>query len=1017
MRQRAFRWFVVAIVLIAAPLLADGPETGVLTGTVTDASGQTLPGVMVTLKGDRGTTEQVTDENGSYRFGLVPPGSYTVTASLEGFRPTEGTVAMTAGGKVELGLKMSLETAEEITVTSEAPMVDKFNVTAGGTVAAETVLEAAPVNRGIYGPINFLPGVTNDNESLDLSSSRPTVNGASWIESAVFVDGVDTTFARYGSTRTLLPTTATTEITMEAGGQTADFGRVVGSHINVITKSGTNNWHGEGNVIYEDLTIDRNYGPQPILEQKPANSRRDADSLAWTDEERENADETTYETAFGGPIARDKAWFFLAAAKWTTFYTDETDNGDTIDNSTTTDSYVAKFNFQPTQKHSLAVMGISTPIDRLFHLPVMVDKYVPTFHDISGALYSGSWNYSVNTKFFLEFKVAQQESNEDKLLNPTHGTDVAEALLAKQQDPRFAPIPGNTNPDMPVNNFDNYIDYLPGGGWNNGWLLDNGIGTNKYPRSQANVAFTHFAAANHELKYGLDWQETKWEQDVFHNNLYFGLGFNQYSPSGFNACGLCLKQIYNPADVVAQGKTTGDSTTEAGAAYIYDRMTFGDHWTFNIGIRLEDQHHENDSGREVIDSTDPSPRFTGVYDVKGDGKMLITGTAARLYTVYPLETINAYLLDGWNGFNAYDIFALGPNGYTVPSGTVRPGRFWDYVDGGLIPEPDIDPYYRDEAVLGFEWQFSSNWAFSAKGIWWEVGDLPGSTRQRGPSGEIFFLTDQLSDYPETLRALGFVNRVAASPGGSVELAERILANFEDGYREYQGAQLQLNRRFRNNWSWYNNVTFADSEGNTQGDSFFNNTNDEYGRNLDVFVTEATVTACNTNNLSAAVPADCNAMRDHIGEPISTVFNGGPLAVDRDFIFKSYGFKSFPIGKHAINIGGFFNYAAGEVWSRTGTVTAPFAGSSTGLTEAFNDPLGINFEPENSRRLDDYWWINTSVAWLFPLGSTVKGQLRLESTNITDEQDMISVEGTGFPRNSRREFQRPTQHRFVFNVSF
>ncbi len=247
-----------------------GRKPDVLTGTVTDASGQALPGVMVTLTGDRGTTEQVTDENGTYRFALVPPGDYKVTASLEGFRPTEGNGRDDGGRKGRARRsRCRLETAEEITVTSEAPMVDKFNVTAGGSVEAETVLEAAPVNRGIYGPINFLPGVTNDNESLDLSSSRPTVNGASWIESAVFVDGVDTTFARYGATRTLLPTTSTTEITMEAGGQTADFGRVVGSHVNVITKSGTNNWHGEGNVVYEDLNIDRNYDPQPILETKP----------------------------------------------------------------------------------------------------------------------------------------------------------------------------------------------------------------------------------------------------------------------------------------------------------------------------------------------------------------------------------------------------------------------------------------------------------------------------------------------------------------------------------------------------------------------------------------------------------------------------------------------------------------------------------------------------------------------------------------------------------------------------
>ena len=1021
MRKRLAVWIAVAVCLLPVSVLADGPETGILTGTVTDAAGQPLPGVMVALKGDRGTTEQVTDENGTYRFALVPSGSYTVTAALEGFQAAEGNVAISAGKKVEMTLKLALETAEQITVTSELPMVDKYNVTAGGSVASETVLEAAPVNRGIYGPINFLPGVTNDSESLDLSSSRPTVNGASWIESAVFVDGVDTTFARYGSTRTLLPTTATTEINLEAGGQTADYGRTVGSHINVITKSGTNNWHGEANVLYEDLEIDRNYDPQPILAQKPGASAAPADVLVFSDEERANSDEATYETALGGPIVRDKAWFFVAVGKWTTFYTDKTDNGDTIDNSTTTESYVAKVNLQPSQRHSLAFTGISTPIDRLFHLPVMVDRYVPTFHDISGALYSANWNYSLNTKLFLEAKVADQESNEDKLLNPTRGTDIAEALAAKQADPRFAPVPGLTSPDAPVNNFDNYIDTAPGGGWNNGWLLDNGIGTNKYPRSQANVAFTHFASANHELKYGLDWQETKWEQDVFHNNLYSGMNFDARSPSGFTNCNLttnfCTKQIYNPADVVAQGKGENESTTQASALYIYDRITAGDHWTFNLGLRLEDQQHENDIGRTVIDSTDPSPRLTAVYDIKGDGKMLLTGAASRLYTVFPLEMVNSYLLDEWNGFNAQDIFLFIPGaGYVLPIGSARPGAFWSFVDQGLVPDPDIKPYYRDEAIVGFEWQFSTNWAFSAKGIWWELGDLVGSTRQRGPGNQIFFLTDQLSDYPETLRLLGFVDRVAAAPGGSRELGEQILANFEDGYREYEALQLQMNRRYRNNWSWYNNVTFSDSDANTQGDSFFNNTNDEYGRNLDTFVTPALVATCDTNNAGSAVQADCNALLDHLGEPLSTLYNGGPLAVDRDLVLKSYGFKSFPIGKHSINVGGFFNYVSGAVWNRRGTVTPPNAGSATGSLESF-DPLTVNFESENVRRLGDYWWVNTSVAWLFPLPGEVNGQLRLESTNITNEQDLISVTGTGFPQNSRREFQRPTQHRFVFNLSF
>ena len=182
------------LVLVSVPVLADGPETGVVSGKVTDAGGAALPGVMVTLTGDRGSNNVVTDGEGNYRFALLPPGAYKLQAALEGFTTAEGVANVTAGGKVEVNMKMSLGTAEEITVTSEAPMVDKFDVSTGGTVQAETVGEVAAVFRGIYGAINALPGVTNDQESLDLSSSRPSFNGSSWIESAVFVDGVDTTF-------------------------------------------------------------------------------------------------------------------------------------------------------------------------------------------------------------------------------------------------------------------------------------------------------------------------------------------------------------------------------------------------------------------------------------------------------------------------------------------------------------------------------------------------------------------------------------------------------------------------------------------------------------------------------------------------------------------------------------------------------------------------------------------------------------------------------------------------------
>ncbi len=75
--------------LIAGVALADSPQTGTIDGTVVDASGAALPGVTVTLGSDRGDKTAVTDESGKFLFGLLPPGQYTLSASLEGFDSTE----------------------------------------------------------------------------------------------------------------------------------------------------------------------------------------------------------------------------------------------------------------------------------------------------------------------------------------------------------------------------------------------------------------------------------------------------------------------------------------------------------------------------------------------------------------------------------------------------------------------------------------------------------------------------------------------------------------------------------------------------------------------------------------------------------------------------------------------------------------------------------------------------------------------------------------------------------------
>ena len=1023
------------LLILATPTFADGPETGVLTGKVTEASGQALPGVMVTIEGPRGSQNVVTDGEGNYRFALLTPGSYKISASLEGMQDAEGVGVISAGGKEEVNLVLGLSTAEEITVTSEAPMVDKYDVSTGGTVQAETVGEVAAVFKGIYGAINVLPGVTNDQESTDLSSSRPSFNGSSWIESAVFVDGVDTTFTRYGATRMFLPTSATSEVSLTIEGKGADYGRSVGGVTNVIVKSGTNQFHGDAGGTYQSLKWDSNFEPHPELEL-PDDPRlaRPADFFALTGEERD-VDQFNYDVSVGGPLKRDKAWFFIGAADFGTFTRDRTLNGDLIDQSTDVESYIGKFNFQPSQSHSLAASWIATPITRLFQTATFADQYVPTMHDIGGSLISGTWNWSISSSLFLESKIAQHTSSEDKLLAACFCTDPAEALAVKQQDPRFAPVPGLTSPDAPVNNYDAYLDIISGT-WHNGWILDNGFGTNEYPRDQFNVSLTQFAGANNELRYGIDWQETHWEQDVSRGSFYYGSFFDAASSSGFAAP--LVRIDYNPADVVAAGKGTGETTGENLGIFIRDRLTVGDHWTFNLGLRLEDSVQKNDIGRKVIDSQDLSPRFTGVYDVKGDGRMLFTLSAGRYYTHIPQEMVNSFLLDEWNGFNAEDrYFYVAPFGYVFPIGSVRPGRLWDLHDQGVI-NVDIDPYGRDEAVIGFEWQFSDNWAFSAKGIFWETFDQITSQEQLDPTANcvagdrscapLFVISENVEDVPDTLRQLGWVDAfvedcLANNREGvpcTAEHANSILDNLAPAERKYTAAQLQLNRRFRDGWALYNHVTLSDAEGSIFG-SRFNNTDDDFGELLHLTLTESDIAGCESRNASnggdRADDVACGDLRQFIGQPVSTVNRFGTAERERDMIFRSYGYKTWQFGSsgHSFTLGGQFTFQTGVKWNyRQSGLEAADRNSNN----AADNTATLFVEPRGSRELGSHAWTNLNLAYGFPLPGDWSGTARLEVTNVENRQDLIGVaEGSGVPRANKRYWTQPRKIRFTFNFRF
>jgi hypothetical protein len=1080
--------FGFLILLLTATAFADGPETGLVTGKVVNADGEGLPGVQVTLEGGRGQQVSVTNEGGTYRFSLVPPGAYTVKAALEGFTEGHHEVQVTAGGKAEANITMRLETAETITVTSEAPMVDKFNVSAGSAVTSEVGAQAAGENRTYYGVINMLPGVTSDAENGAIQGTRPQVNGSHFADNSVFIDGVDTSFARFGGSRVFVPTTATTEIALEAGGMSAEYGRVVGSTTNVIIKSGTNVFHGDFLYGRSDTDWNADWKDQPKLDNKefpttyqnpnfPVTTPRPpypTDFLKRLPDEKGESD--NYELGLGGPIVKDKAWFFVAYSENDTLNLDKTLDQEIVDASFDFRAAIGKLSFQPSQSHQLSGSYIDAPSKRVyFHTPSH-DRWNPTPHDLAGDLATLSWNWSMTTDFFLETKLATQTSDENKYLaEPTghENVSVEQAIAAKQQDPRF---PGNPSagPHWPGNNFASYWDSRDDSTWHNGWILDNGFGLNEYPRDQANLAATWFPNENHELKFGADWQEVEWNSNVRVVDLYVGPDFNALDPAGFTNCNIvfaryCVWFDRRPADVLDDGNTnheTGftqsDTSTEVASLYARDRFTIGDHWIFNVGGRVSQMDGYNDIRRKVMDDLNWEPRLAATYDIKANGKMLASINAGRYHAQLNQQFISQWMQDLWTGSLGNDATiwcgdidvlvdtvlapgALGgacsTTGYRFPLSFTRTGGAWDWIDAGLW-EHDLEAYYKDEVMVGFEWQFANNWAFDAKGIVYELGDMIGNTIQRDPNGVYMDLTANYKNYKDILRR---INAEAVRLGNAPMVPESSLDWFREGRKEYEALQIQVNRRFAKSWALYTNVTWADTSSTGSG-AWWNNTDSTYAYDLGTVITEDVIRQCELRqegivsgpvtgqvkiSNGRSVPLDdCRErLTPWLGAPASIVnrfgkdgvqserYDEGGALADRPIIAKAFGFKQWSVGKHTFNLGGFYTWQSGIAWGRA-EPASPLADSegNSGAVQ-FGNGLDVFVEPVGERRTAGYGWLNLSGAWGFPVMNRVSGEFRVEVTNVTDHQLQVNINDQGEVQPVRRDFNLPRQARGSVSFRF
>jgi len=304
--------FFLALILFPS-VAANAQVTGAtLSGTVTDTSGAVIPGVMVSIK-NRGTgvvRNVSSDEAGLYSAPNLLAGSYDVTASAAGFSTvTQSNITLTVGAQQQLNISMRVgETAQVIEVTAAAPLVQVTSSLISGVVESTTVREL-PLNGRDWASLATLsPGVTGLNgevqlpfesgalrgnrgfgAQLSISGGRPTQNNYR-LDGLSIADYTNGSGSVAGGT---LGVDAIQEFSVITGNYSAEYGRTSGGVINAISKSGTNEFHGD---VYNFLRNDK-------LDANDFFSNR-------AGQPRPTLRRNQFGAAAGGPIRKDRTFVF-----------------------------------------------------------------------------------------------------------------------------------------------------------------------------------------------------------------------------------------------------------------------------------------------------------------------------------------------------------------------------------------------------------------------------------------------------------------------------------------------------------------------------------------------------------------------------------------------------------------------------------------------------------------------------------------------------------------------------------
>ncbi len=666
--------------------------TGTVVGVVADAStGKPVAGAVVIARSPNLQSEEtaVADETGNYRLGLLPPGTYTLfvpafSGSAPGGKPVEYDLAQRAGvevraektSRVNLGLApASVQLEEQVIRTGVSPVIDVGTAETGAVLTKE-FLATVPLGRDFAATAIVAPGAQQDTYGISLGGSTSPENG-------YLLDGMNVGDPAFGTQGSHLLTNFAEEVDVRSGSFMPEHGRATGGVIGVVTRSGSNEFHG---------SVFGNFQPGALSPPGKAIGR-DAQAIAIRELQSKEY-RADFGLELGGPIVRDRLWFYfgfapvlnhLVAERYHQALVEDPNNRgqalrdpstglavgnrvgpsksyaactDPLDNDCNRSGYqlIGKLTWLAGEDHHVSLTLYNAPQSRDYldgfnvnatesagyfydssSSSDLVGRYAGKFLDKHLVLEAqGGWHHQTQRADPRTIDGIDQANVSAVRWDQTHSlTDfyspqaLGEAYAACAPTASFDPCPVSR--------------FVTGG---RSFLADSKL--DRYSgKLSASTLFT--ALGHHDLKVGLDLERSaydstsSWGGGVFlveSSSPTFGNVFVDHRDYG---------RITSPTDpnlsADAQQFTSllVKSVSNSRGYYLQDSWSILDAVTVNLGVRWETQEmfRAGTSGPANVDITDNiAPRVQAIYDFTRQGRSAIKVSWGRFYESIPLDLGN-----------------------------------------------------------------------------------------------------------------------------------------------------------------------------------------------------------------------------------------------------------------------------------------------------------------------------------------------------------------------------------------